>query len=209
MVVALCTGGEEPLSEQGIAWLDKAQYIIAADGGLRMLRRWGQVADHWIGDRDSLDGPWEDWAPWTKGSTLLNRDKDITDTHAALQYLENNVAVSEIWMLGGSGRRMDHWWSNWKFWEQEKRLSRWLTPYETAFALNEGQTWKSSTGVLSILPLGPGPFRVESALLRWPLDKYNFQDSLSLSNEAQEGAWIKSIQGRFLIVIPQQVQVLS
>lgn len=82
---------------------EKADYIIAADGGQNRAREFGLQPDCVIGDFDS---------------TTLDEDfdciyitypaeKDITDTEAALSHAIEK-GYSQVVLLGGIGGRLDH-----------------------------------------------------------------------------------------------------
>lgn len=76
--------------------------VIAADGGLDRLRSIGTEPDIIIGDFDSAQA-----IPRGGNVILLPRDKDDTDTLAAVRYgLEHGFREFYIW--GGTGGRADH-----------------------------------------------------------------------------------------------------
>ncbi len=76
--------------------------MIAADGGLDRLRSIGTEPDIMIGDFDSARA-----MPEGGNVILLPRDKDDTDTLAAVRYgLERGFREFYIW--GGTGGRADH-----------------------------------------------------------------------------------------------------
>ena len=201
MVTAVCTGGEPPLPSHSISWLDACQRTIAADGGLTFLRSLGKKADLWIGDGDSLPGELSDWVDWYSEARLLDRAKDNSDTEAAVQAaLEGGT--DEIWLLGGAGGRMDHWWSNLRLAARQPLLTRWLTRHEEAWNLGPGDHLVLEAGVVSVFPLGSGPWRISSLGLRWPLDGLDFLQWHSLSNEAERDTTLTVESGRFLVLRP-------
>ena len=79
--------------------------VIAADGGLKLAENLGLEPTALIGDYDSMEKPDRD------DLILLPREKDMTDTEAAL-----DLAVSrghkDIVSLGGLGGRFDHTMGN-------------------------------------------------------------------------------------------------
>lgn len=202
MVTVVCTGGEAPPSSLCLAWLGSCQRVIAADGGLALLKTLGRRADLWIGDGDSLGSPWESWSPWYAEARLLEREKDASDTEAAVRTAREEGA-NQVWLMGGSGGRMDHWWANLRLAAGEPVLTRWLTAQEEAWNLGPGGRVTVGAGTVSVFPLGSGPWRVTSRGLRWPLGEVDFSRWHSLSNEAEEtGAEIIAEQGRVLVMRP-------
>lgn len=202
MVTVVCTGGEAPPSALSLSWLDSAHRVIAADAGLRFLKAVGRRADLWIGDGDSLPLPLEDWVAWYDQVQLLPREKDETDTEVAVR-LAVEAGADEVWLIGGGGGRMDHWWSNVRLMATSPRLTRWLTAWEEAWTLGKGGAVHVPRGTVSVFPLGRGPWKAASQGLHWPLPQVDFSEWHSLSNEAAEkGAVIESLEGRFLVVRP-------
>lgn len=76
--------------------------IIAADGGLRHLERFGLAADIIIGDFDSSDK-----VPEGKNVIRLKPEKDVTDMYAAV---EQGIAAGfrDFEIYGATGGRLDH-----------------------------------------------------------------------------------------------------
>jgi thiamine pyrophosphokinase len=201
MVTAVCTGGDPPPYSQSISWLDACQKTIAADGGLTLLKALGRKADLWVGDGDSLPGPLEDWAEWYSDAWRLDRMKDDSDTEAAVRAALDGGA-DEVWLLGGAGGRMDHWLSNLRLAAQQPRLTRWLTSHEQAWNIGPGAELAVDEGLVSVFPLGPGPWHIASQGFRWPLGGVDFQRWHSLSNEAGPGSRLTVGEGRFLVLRP-------
>lgn len=205
MVTVVCTGGDEPPSSLSLSWFAASQRLVAADGGLATLRRLGRVADLWVGDGDSLEGGPQAWSAWYRQAVVLDRAKDETDTEAAVRVaLEagaSDPGATEVWLMGGSGQRMDHWWANLRLVASTPQITRWLTGYEQAQALSSGSL-EVEAGTVSVFPLGDGPWAMKSQGLRWPLDVVDFSRWHSLSNEASPGARVTVVRGRFLVLRP-------
>jgi len=202
MVTVVCTGGEAPPSSLSLDWLNACQRTIAADGGLGFLQRLGRKANLWIGDGDSLEGPLDRWAASFDEARLLDTEKDETDTEAAVRTAVEEGAT-QVWLLGGAGGRMDHWWANLRLAANEPALTRWLTSHEEAWNLGPGDQLSLPVGTVSIFPLGAGPWVLRSEGLQWPLDRVDFQSWHSLSNLVRAGGGqVSVVQGRVLVMRP-------
>lgn len=82
--------------------------IIAADRGLESCVALGIMPDFVIGDFDSLDPKVKErFVSGQECVTELNPVKDDTDTEAAL-HLAFEKTVGDIFILGGTGTRLDH-----------------------------------------------------------------------------------------------------
>jgi len=202
MVTAVCTGGEAPPASVALAWLNLCTDVIAADAGLRWLKALDRRADLWIGDGDSV-GDRGALAAWYHETRLLDADKDDSDTDAAVAEALRRGA-DEVWLIGGGGSRMDHWLSNVRLFAARPRLTRWLTAHEEIWSLSSGGAVEPPAGLVSVFPLGEGPWKARSAGLKWPLDGVDFSRWHSLSNHAESGARVESERGRFLVLRPLQ-----
>ena len=200
MITAVCTGGEAPPASVALAWLDHCGTIAAADGGLKFLKSVGRRAHLWVGDGDSLGDP-ASWSPWYDEALRLDSEKDDSDTDAAVAEALRRGA-DEVWLLGGGGGRLDHWWSNLRLFAATPRLTRWLTAHEEAWNLKSGGSIEIPRGPVSVFPLGTGPWRVSSHGLKWPLGPVDFSRWHSLSNVAGPGARVEAAEGSFLVLRP-------
>ena len=92
----------------------KDAFLIAADRGLEALVSLGLRPNAVIGDFDSASKETIDQVnSFEKEDDItvirLNPVKDDTDTEAAVRFaLENNKEPGDIYILGGTGSRMDH-----------------------------------------------------------------------------------------------------
>lgn len=205
MITVVCTGGEKPPSSLSLAWINACQRTIAADGGLELLRSLGKKANLWIGDGDSLRGPLSSWSEWFEEARVLDTVKDDSDTEAAVRAALDGGA-SEVWLIGGAGGRMDHWWSNVRLLANRPQVTRWLTGCEEAWNLTQGSRLDVSVGTVSIFPLGEGPWTIRSVGLRWPVDSVDFRRWHSLSNEVvHPGGSVTVDSGQFLVLRPRGV----
>lgn len=87
-----------------------AEYIIAADSGLKYINELGLVPDMILGDYDSVEDGLLDKYKSTDIKTYP-REKDYTDTHIAI-INALKTGASEIYILGATGTRMDHTFTN-------------------------------------------------------------------------------------------------
>lgn len=89
-------------------------FLIAADRGLEAALSLGLKPSVVIGDFDSASKEAKNYARTLEEDDsvtviYLNSEKDDTDTEAALSFaLENNKEPGDIYILGGTGSRVDH-----------------------------------------------------------------------------------------------------
>lgn len=88
---------------------NKFNYIIAVDGGLRILDRLEIIPNYIIGDFDSIDKTILNKYINNKNIPIkkLNPEKDYTDTHMALK-LAIELNSKDITVFGAIGSRIDH-----------------------------------------------------------------------------------------------------
>ena len=87
-----------------------ADYIIAADSGLKYIDKLGLVPDLILGDYDSVEEGLLDKYRSIDIKTYP-REKDYTDTHIAIINALKAGATC-IYILGATGTRMDHTFTN-------------------------------------------------------------------------------------------------
>jgi thiamine pyrophosphokinase len=71
--------------------------------------------------------------------------------------------------------------------------------------VREGQTLEASgDGLVSVFPLGSGPWEADSRGLKWPLAGLPWKRGFfGVSNIIVEGSFsIQAIRGRFLVIMP-------
>lgn len=96
-----------------LTMLDRADKIIAADGGARHLRRFDRIPDLLIGDLDSIDAESLSWLAQRKVSVRrFPVEKDATDSELALAQAAaeggDMAAEQTIVLAGALGSRPDH-----------------------------------------------------------------------------------------------------
>ena len=112
MNIAIVSGGKAPSEKLIRGYLNKVDFIIAADKGSECLYKYGIKADLLVGDFDSANKEILDVIKGQIAEVLeFPPEKDYTDTEIAFNLaLENNP--NEIVLLGATGTRYDHSLSN-------------------------------------------------------------------------------------------------
>lgn len=104
--VAIVCNGQFPRSRRPLELLASSDYVVCCDGALAALERRGITPSVVIGDMDSVSGKaLEQYS----GQVVRSSDQETNDQTKALQYvLSTWPDVSEIWILGASGRSEAH-----------------------------------------------------------------------------------------------------
>lgn len=92
---------------------EETEFIIAVDKGLLFLYEHQIRPNYIVGDFDSVD---QDIVNYYKMNTNVpvkefNPVKDASDTEIALR-LCKDLRRKEVWLLGATGSRLDHFWAN-------------------------------------------------------------------------------------------------
>jgi thiamine pyrophosphokinase len=201
----LFTGGEGPEPETSRRLAGGAALIAAADSGLIAAEAAGIRPDWIVGDMDSLDDPGRLGKYSTERVLRYPPDKDYTDTELAFSFLVEK-GCDEIWLIGGGGGRADHFFALRSLFEREPCPRGWITAGETIQRLAAPEELADSLspgGVVSVFPLGPGPWEARSRGLKWPLEGLPWDRGFfGLSNEAEAGDFsIRAAAGKFMIII--------
>ncbi|AEF81639.1 thiamine diphosphokinase [Leadbettera azotonutricia] len=211
-------GGEGPGLDLCCSLVQGADIIAAADSGLIAAEDAGIKPGWIIGDMDSLDdlGRLAKYPPGI--IRRFPRDKDYTDTELALNLLWEK-GCDETWLVGGGGGRLDHLLALRSLFERELCPDRWITRGEDIYAIEavkggSGGVLKKfeislklePASLVSVFPLGEGPWAASSSGLKWPLNSLPWnRGSFGISNVALDGNFgISAEQGRFMIVIPRE-----
>jgi thiamine pyrophosphokinase len=203
-------GGEGPTAALARSVAEEAlavsgSLVVAADSGLIAAEAAGIKPDWIVGDMDSLDS--EDRLRKYPAERVLRYpgDKDYTDTELALSLLWDKGCDS-VWLIGGGGGRLDHLLALRSLFERDRFPCRWLTacddirciegPMVLSLARKQGE-------LLSVFPLGAGPWKVISCGLKWPLNDLGWDRGFfGISNVAEGEVTIQAESGRFLVVTP-------
>jgi thiamine pyrophosphokinase len=174
MLVAVVASGD--LAAEDVVWLDRAELVVAADGGAATLERIGRRPDRLVGDLDSVDAPLV--ARLAEAGVPIDRhppDKDATDTELALGDAVASGAT-EIVLLGAlGGDRLDHELANLLLLADPEtaRLPVRIVRGPTAVRVLHSGTLALEGRVgdlVSLLPIGSDAAGVTTDGLRWALD---------------------------------------
>jgi thiamine pyrophosphokinase len=209
-------GGESPAPALAGGFLAEAALgadgvlLAAADSGLAAAEAAGLEVSWVVGDMDSLEpGRLAAYPP--EKVLVYPHAKDFTDTELALELLWER-GCGKVWLIGGGGGRTDHLLAIVSLFERRRKPERWLTSGEDIRCLSagEGAVFKGPRPV-SVLPLGRGPWKLESRGLRWPLDGVRWRRGfISISNETDgsfpgggpDDFFLRSLRGNFLVIVP-------
>jgi thiamine pyrophosphokinase len=217
------TGGEGPGPElcrsligEGTAAAGVAGiFVVAADSGLEAAEKAGFRPDRIVGDMDSLDNParLDRYPP--ERVLRYPADKDYTDTELALSLLWEK-GCEETWIVGGGGGRLDHLFAIRSLFERKRPPNRWITAAEDVRCLEAAQAAARQVAagelvleapvgsIVSVFPLGTGPWQAKSKGLKWPLAGLSWDRGFfGISNIVLEGNFsIRAEQGRFMALMP-------
>ncbi|MCL2800973.1 MAG: thiamine diphosphokinase [Treponema sp.] len=214
MLGIIFTGGEAPDTKfiknliEAQTQAQKDTLIIAADSGLIAAQNAGVNPDWVIGDMDSIDTQSRLAALPQDRIIRLEHDKDFTDTEMAFS-LALEKGCRQIWIIGGGLGRIDHIFGIRSLFEREVFPLRWITSAEDIHCLdaNSGQNelfiTQKKGALVSVFPLGDGPWEAQSIGLKWQLDglKWN-RGFFGLSNTASENSFsITAKHGRFMVIL--------
>lgn len=204
-------GGEIPdrRYESGLA---DADFVVAADMGIRIARNFGLSVDALVGDFDSASVGERAWAN-DEGVTevAFPADKDQTDLDLALSHVEASapVSVDRIVVVGVTGGRLDHELGNWATCGRPRRLAVdvWTDRGVASFLHGEFRNAITMTGaagrILSLIPMFGPASGVTAVGVRWPLKGETLypDGSRGLSNEFVGGAASVSVESGTLLVV--------
>jgi len=203
------TGGEGPEPQAIRGLLDGEALIVAADSGLALAEAANIKPDWIVGDMDSLDNG-NRLSHYPKERVICYPvDKDYTDTEIALALLWEK-GCKDAWIIGGGGGRLDHLFGIRDLFERERYPCRWITANEDIFCVDGGDKKNGflklaikQGRLVSVFPLGAGPWKVQSKGLKWDLGSARWERGLfGLSNVAiADEIEISAKQGRFMVIL--------
>ena len=207
MLVAVVASGD--LAAEDVRWLDRAELVVAADGGAATLERIGRRPDRLVGDLDSVDASLV--ARLAEAGVPIDRhptDKDATDTELALGHAVAGGAT-EIVLLGAlGGDRLDHGLANLLLLANSETAR---LPVRIVRGPTTGRVLHPGTlalvgrvgDLVSLLPIGRDAAGVATDGLRWALDgaTLQFGRSRGMSNEIVAApASVEVREGTLLVV---------
>jgi len=138
-------------------------------------------------------------------------DKDYTDTEIALALLWEK-GCEDTWIAGGGGGRLDHIFGIRDLFERDPYPRRWITANEDIRCVDGGDAKNDciklalkQDKLVSVFPLGSGPWKAESKGLKWELGNARWERGLfGLSNVAiNDEIEINARQGRFMVLLEE------
>ena len=187
------------------ALVEKDDFILCADGGLRLAQRLGVTPHLVVGDFDSYHGVLP-----SEGTEVLKvpPEKDDTDTMLAVR-LAMKRGFRHILLLGGTGGRLDHTFANIQAmaWAAEQGASLWMADRQNeATVLMPGihRILKRDGYKLSLFGIGEGAFGITLKGLQYPLTDatLTMTTPLGVSNEwKDEIAQIELKKGMLLLIL--------
>ncbi len=205
--VVIASGGLAPGDEQ---WLDRADLVVAADGGAGSLDRLGRRPDLLVGDLDSIDPGLA--ARLAADGVPVERhpaDKDASDTELAIDRARE-AGASEIVVIGAvGGTRLDHELANLLLLVDPALAGcaiRVVRGSTTVRAMRGGERLDldgTRGDVVSLLPIGGAATGVTTEGLRWELSGATLEmgRTRGLSNEVvSRPASVRFERGALLVV---------
>ena len=189
----------------------QADYILAVDKGLLFCHENHIRPDYIVGDFDSL--PRKILEPYQEEGTVPIREynpvKDATDTCIGLEKALEEGS-SEIWILGGTGTRLDHVLCNLQILKRswEKKVPAYLIdahnlitlPVEQHFTLRKEEQFGD---YVSFFPMEEKVEKLTLKGFKYPLENYTLKavEGLGVSNEIAEDKAEVIWEGKPLIMI--------
>jgi len=209
------TGGEGPPPEiirALLAGLPDGFLIAAADSGLDAVENAGLKPDWIIGDMDSIGDMARLNVYPAERVMRYPPDKDYTDTELAFSLLRER-GCGEIWIAGGGGGRVDHLFGIRSMLERDVFPTRWILDSADIYCVDAAgkengavlNGCSDANALVSVFPLGAGPWKVSSAGLKWALNDLVWDRGFfGLSNETLGGEFsINAERGRFMVIVPR------
>ncbi|MFQ3548034.1 MAG: thiamine diphosphokinase [Termitinemataceae bacterium] len=204
MEAVIFIGGDGPEPHLISHFLKNKDLVIAADSGLLLARQFSIPVDWVVGDMDSLSEPslLEDFPP----DRVLRYavDKDYTDTELALQ-LAWKLGCSFCTLVGGGGGRTDHLLALAALFDRKPAPDRWITASDVLLRIDSTvELYLVHHSLVSIFPVGLGPWKAASTGLQWPLDAVQWErGTFGLSNRTTATpCTIRVESGTFLVIHP-------
>jgi thiamine pyrophosphokinase len=176
-------------------------FVLAVDGGLDHLRRWGVSPDFFLGDCDSVQSP----VPAGVPSVRYPGQKDETDMELALlEGLRRGFFRFEI--VGGSGGRPDHGFANVQLLVKAARHSAFAVlrgeDYSATALTDQGSLTLRGSGTFSLFAYGEAAAGVTVRGAQYALDGETLQGDTprGVSNVLDGGEAEISLESGVLLV---------
>lgn len=189
-----------------LPYIGEPDLIICADGGIRHAEALGLTPHLLLGDFDSADAA-AVAAAEAQGVPVhrVPVEKDQTDTHMALEEAVRRGA-REILLLGGTGDRLDHTFSNLLLMPGVHAAVTVVDARNVIRLLRPGGrlTIAGSPGdYISLLPLTPEARGVVIEGVRWPLENATLRwgESLGVSNRLMDSEAFVAVREGYILVI--------
>ncbi len=190
----LVTGGRAP----SIDWLQKVapeKMLFCADHGLDSCLDANLEPSFIIGDGDSMSEKAKKYMCTAKAQNLaLPQEKDLTDTQAALSFIEKKCAKATIFVTGAFGGRFDHLFSTlFSLAFQKAPFVCAADEKEVLLFLKSGEkmtlNFSQAPLSLSLLPFSARCTGVSLQNVRWTLNNACLEQSYpyAVSNRAYSG----------------------
>lgn len=187
-------------------YLGTPDLIICADGGIAHAAALGLVPHLLLGDFDSADATAV--AQAEASGVPIQRvpvEKDQTDTHLAMEEAVRRGA-REILLLGGTGDRLDHTYSNLLLLTGIRATVTVVDARNVVRLLRPGGrlTVTGTPGdYISLLPLTPEARGVVIEGVHWPLENATLRwgESLGVSNRLLETEAFVAVREGYVLVI--------
>lgn len=171
------------------------EYVIGVDRGLEFLYNQQVMPTHIVGDFDSVQ---EDIVTFYQAETQVpirrfRPEKDASDTEIALN-LAIELGVKKLWILGGTGTRLDHVMANIQILKvaHTHGVKAYLIDAYNRISLAEKEVSLSKNGgfgdYFSVFPFGGIVEDISIEGAKYPLSHYRLcpDSSMCVSNEIQD-----------------------
>lgn len=177
---------------------DDYDFVVGIDRGALICAQKGLIMDLAIGDFDSVTKEeLEQIRLQSKKTVVLDAVKDVTDSQAAMAYVES---FDEVILCGGLKGRIDHQLINIGLVKNDSRLSLWDENHLIYAVAGDKIIKKAGYRYLSLLACEPSVVSLNG--VKYPLtDRSINEDDLYLvSNEITEEEAHLSVKGKVLII---------
>ena len=182
-VVILCDG-EFPRKAYPLYLLESADAVVCCDGSvMKYVRRFGEerLPEAVVGDMDTLPKVWQ---KRLAGRIVRESGQDDNDQTKAMRYvLTHHPDVTEIHILGATGRREDHTVGNLGLLMEYTRMFdlrdirvEIVSDYSTAFAITGSCELHVGKGRRVSLFSPDNSLTIKSQGLQWPTDGVVFDN---------------------------------